>query len=282
MSGKGAMTGLLVDDRFRPLTVGPGALPGVILIQETGDELASNENGEFASGPLEPGRYTLRVQITDHEAVPQTFQVRAGEVTELTVIARRVISTDDLVIAQEFAVFIPCMMGAVVTPIGACALMDLSGDTARYVFRMNITAFPNLQFMVTELLLNKDAGSLRDGTYMMQIEGPSQDGATSYNYVSKFIEEGAYDKTLLEKGVQNEYQQDPLLNHGVWEGGDWIGWRFWGQGLLRKDLNDAGAPVPYGVGPQLAMKATVLTTLFFATDRAEVEAYCGLCGDGID
>jgi hypothetical protein len=146
---------------------------------------------------------------------------------------------------------------------------------------MNISAFPDLTFLVNELLLNKDAGSLQDGTYMMQIEGPDPDeGATSYNFVAKFIEDGRYDKTIVEKGVADaSLQQDPILTYGTWEDEmEWIGWRFWGQGLLRKDLNEAGVPVPYGVGLQLGMKATVLTSLFFTDDRATVEGYCALCG----
>lgn len=286
-STQGIIRGLLVDDRFRPieLTAETGATEfqakGFIIIQETGHEVRTTANGEFASPALDPGTYTLRFTIAGHEATPQKVTVRAGEVAETTVVARRVISTEDVVITQEFAVFIPCMVGAVVTPIGACALMDLSGDTTRYVFRMNITGFPGLHFLVNELLLNKDAGSLKDGTYMMQIEGPNPEGgATSYNFVSKFIENGRYDKTIVEKGVADpELQQDPILTHGTWEDEmEWIGWRFWGQGLLRKDLNDAGAPVPYGVGLQLGMKATVLTSLFFSEERAAVEAYCALCG----
>lgn len=285
-TAKGVVQGLLVDDRFRPIELTETRATtdfqaqGFILVQETGDQVRTTSNGEFSTPPLDPGTYTLRFTIAGHEATPQTATVRAGEVTEATVVARRVVSTTDVIIQQEFAVFIPCMVGAVVTPIGACALMDLSGDTARYVFRMNISGLQDLTFLVNELLLNKDAGSLMDGTYMMQIEGPNpEDGATSYNFVAKFIEDGRYDKTIVEKGVADpELQQDPILMYGTWEDEmEWIGWRFWGQGLLRKDLNDAGVPVPYGVGLQLGMKAKVLTSLFFTDDRATVEAYCVLC-----
>lgn len=137
---QGVIQGLLVDDRFRPLTVA-GSLDAGILIQETGDLLATNENGEFQSEPLNPGTYTLRATVPDHEASPETFQVRAGEATEASIIARRVVSTEDLLIQQEFTVFMPCMVGALASPVGACAVMDLSGDTTRYVFRMNISAY---------------------------------------------------------------------------------------------------------------------------------------------
>lgn len=284
-SGLGIIRGLLVDDRFRPIQLIDDAVTefqaeGFIIVQETGDQLQTTENGEFESTPLAPGDYTLRFTIEGHEATPQGVRVRAGEATETTVVARRVASGADLLVQREFSVFIPCMFAVVVTPIGACALMDLSGDTTQYVFRMNITDYKDAHFMINELLLNKDAGSLRDGTYMMQMEGPDPEGgATSYNFVTKFIEEGRYDKTIVEKGVADpEIQQDPLLTHGTWEDEmDWVGWRFWGQGLLRKDLNDAGVPVPYGVGPQVAMRAKVLTTFLFTEDRAVAENSCWLC-----
>jgi hypothetical protein len=280
LSGKGAMTGLLVDDRFRPLQVGPGALQGTILIQETGGDLLSNDNGEFSSGALEPGRYTLRIQVEGHEAVPQTFTVQAGEITETTVIARRTVSTDDVVLQVEFSIFIPCTLAFVVSPMQWDCVPDLSGETTRFSFRMTD---PELQagatFLLTEVLLNREAGEAMQGTYMMQVEGQSQDGVTSYNYVSKFIEEVRYDRVLLERGVNNEFQQDPLLNYGVWEDTEWINWRFWGQGFFRKELNDAGVPATYGVGLQTGTKATVLASMFFTTDRSFPEGFCGLCGN---
>lgn len=281
---QGIIQGLLVDDRFRPLTV-PGTLESGILIQETGDLMETNENGEFQSLPLDPGTYTLRATVPDHEASPETFQVRAGEATDASIIARRIVSTEDLLIQREFTVFMPCMVGAVASPVGACAVMDLSGDSTRYVFRMNITEYTGAHFMINELLLNKDAGSMRDGTFLMQMEGPNPDplSAQSYNFVGKFIDDGHYDKTIVEKNFQDEsLQQDPSLNYGFWNDDmDWIGWRFWGSGLLRNELNDAGVPAPHGVGPQLAIKAKVLTTILFTENRDVAEGSCWFCEDPV-
>jgi hypothetical protein len=54
-------------------------------------------------------------------------------------------------------------------------------------------------------------------------------------------------------------------------------WFVSGQGLLRKELVDAGSPFGQGVGPQVGLKAQMLVTMFYSDDRTAAEAFCGLC-----
>lgn len=296
-SGLGGIRGILVDDRFRPLelTDQPRTefqVDGFIILQETGEQLRTTANGEFESAPLEPGRYTLRFNIDGHEVVPQTVTVAAGEVSETTVVARRTVSSADLIIQDEFAIFIPCTISFIVSPMQADCIPDMSEETTRYVFRMELDendAKRGANFLLTEMLLNKDAGNGLDGSYMMQIEGDSAehgDGVTSYNYAVKFINEGKYDRVLLQKGVESEWQEDPLLTYGVWEDTTFVRWRFWGQGWFQQELASTLNPViqphwsiGYGAGVQLGMKATVLASMFFTEDPTIPENFCGLCGD---
>ncbi len=60
-AGRGAISGLLVDDRFRPieLTDNPTTefqRSGFVLLQELGLKARTDSNGEFSFVDLEPGR----------------------------------------------------------------------------------------------------------------------------------------------------------------------------------------------------------------------------------
>lgn len=279
----GSIRGVLLDERFRPieLMAGPPTTEfqarGTILVTESGDTLRTTENGEFASPPLAPGTYTLRADVEDHEATPVRVQVVAGQVAETSLIARRVVNLDDFVATWDLAVFIPCNLTVLVQPVQGDCFLDQSGDTGRYFMELDFTGFQDAQFMLTELYLNKDAGEVRHGSYQVQITGASLDGVTTNNYAIKALQNGQYDRILIERGVESEWHDEPLLTYSTWEEmGLWT-WYVSGQGLLRKELVDAGSPFGQGVGPQLGLKAQMLVTMFYGDDRAAAEAFCGLC-----
>src|SRR5688572_23300773 len=127
-SGKGAISGLLINDVFRPV---PG---GLVLIQELGLTATSDASGQFSFVDLEPGAYMLRVQADGHEAAPQTVDVTEGEYAEVELMARRVSSEGGRIITNEYSVFISCNINAVVIGLPYDCTMDQSGDSDRAAF----------------------------------------------------------------------------------------------------------------------------------------------------
>jgi hypothetical protein len=284
-SGLGVIEGLLVDDRFRPveLTEGPGRTEsqarGFILVQETGDQLRTTVNGEFRSPPLAPATYTLRVQIEGHETVPMTVTVRAGEVTEATVIARRTVGTADLVLTFDFSMFIPCSVGLVATNYQPPQCMaDLSGDTNRYRFVQDLTTYTDARYLVTELLLNHEASS-ESGTYEIQIAAGGSGEGAGVSYATKFITQGTYDKTVIERGADPVHtDHGATLTHGPWDNTQPVAWALWNQGRFHEELAATGLPAQSGVGPQFGTKASVIASLLWTDDADAAAAYCAVCG----
>lgn len=173
-SNLGAIAGLLVDDRFRPIDLedageadGEFQAEGFVLLQETGEQRKTNENGEFSFVDLEPGTYTLRVSAMGHEATPQRVQVSAGEFSEINLVARRVSTQDSAIITQEHSVFIPC---AFVVPFYGLftlnCVLDLSGDSFRSSVNLDFSEYgEDLSYIVAESRMNKDSNwvlTLRD------------------------------------------------------------------------------------------------------------------------
>src|SRR5689334_19437204 len=61
-AGKGAISGLVIDDRYRPV---PDAL---VVLTPGGLTTTSDTAGQFSFSDLTPGPYLLQVQAADHEA----------------------------------------------------------------------------------------------------------------------------------------------------------------------------------------------------------------------
>jgi hypothetical protein len=139
-AGKGAIAGLLIDDRFRPIQLIDSPTTefqarGFVLLQETGQESRTTANGEFAFIDLEPGTYTLRVSATGHEAVPSKVVVREGEFAEASIVARRTSSQGSTIVTEEYSAFSPCFINFVALSTTADCTLDQSGET----FRAGIT-----------------------------------------------------------------------------------------------------------------------------------------------
>ncbi len=160
-AGKGAIAGLLVDDRFRPihLTDDPQTefqTTGFVLLQETGEQVQTSENGEFTFVNLEPGTYTVRVTAAGHEATPQPIRVDEGVFNDASIIARRVSSDGSTIITQEYTIFSGCSLDLVaVSFANPWCLGDLSNDAGRFDFETNLTALAGeVHAMVTEARFN--------------------------------------------------------------------------------------------------------------------------------
>ena len=159
--GKGAIAGLLVDDRFRPiqLTSDPETefqTDGFILLQETGSQVQTTENGEFSFLDLDPGTYTIRVTADGHEAIPAKVTVVEGAFAELSVIARRVSSVGSTIITEEYSAFSPCFINFVAFSYTADCTGDQSGETFRAgITGRNLSAFEDLTWVVAETQFNQ-------------------------------------------------------------------------------------------------------------------------------
>ncbi len=162
-AGTGAIAGLLLDDRFRPvqLTDDPKTefqARGFILVQETGAQIQTTENGEFTVVDLEPGTYTLRLTADGYEAAPQQVAVEEAVFNEVSFQARRISSEGDIIITQEHAAFASCFTNFVMLSVTLDCTGDRSGDTDRAAWYPNLEEFnSSLHYVVLEVLFDRDA-----------------------------------------------------------------------------------------------------------------------------
>ncbi|MEA3137805.1 MAG: Carboxypeptidase regulatory-like domain, partial [Thermoplasmata archaeon] len=196
-AGKGAISGLLINDVFRPV---PG---GLVLIQELGLTATSDASGQFAFNDLKPGSYLLRVQADGHEAAPQNVEVKEGEYAEVELVARRVSSEGGRIITTEYSVFIPCSIDYVANGNVADCTLDQSGDSFRAGFSSNYTSYGNVTYLVTEMKANKV------DRYEVQLRCETPDEYLYYS-VSQF--EGDYTKMVMPLGGVSE--QSAELSYG--------------------------------------------------------------------
>ncbi|MGB1697203.1 MAG: carboxypeptidase-like regulatory domain-containing protein [Thermoplasmatota archaeon] len=109
--GTGAISGLLIDDRFRPLA---GAL---VKLNELQLETRTDENGEFGFTNLPPGDYTLNATAPGHETKTLQATVTAGETTQAQIPASRTFSTGGQVSVHQFTLFTECQANAVAVDV---------------------------------------------------------------------------------------------------------------------------------------------------------------------
>lgn len=275
--GKGAIAGLVVDDRFRPI------IGAEVLVQEAGITVGSNENGEFAVVDLEPGTYTLRVNAEGHEATPARIQVAEGEFAEAQLLARRVLSEGGSVLTQEFTVFIPCAADFIVNGIVANCVLDLSGDSYRSGFTVDYSEMGDtVSFLVTEVKLNQDGG------YVVQVREDDGSTAGGQRYaVGRIPADATYYKMINEYGVINEVDNMQANN---------VAWTNQGEshpeegqqnpvqtilfidGEYKDELMgaDPTGEVCCGLDARFGIKAQFVQSLFLGPPETDVETYAVL------
>lgn len=286
--GKGSIAGLLVDDRFRPLQVASqpaGAeIPGFVLLQETGEQVGTNADGEFVFVDIEPGTYTIRVTAEGYEATPEVVRVEEGVFNDASIMARRVLSDDGFVISEEYAAFIPCQESAAAQTSNYCSLafFDASGDTSRDSFITNYTDY-NVTSLVVEFLTNKEAD--RDGAIKLVMRNQTHDSCYVANDI---VSEGNYLKVWLKNGEISPF--DLETRNCPWTNEQEQSIEVWAQGVFREEAQvavDAACTVPIcvdnpqsrGIGIQPGVAVKILVTAFVGDPEGGVENYCGLCGD---
>lgn len=299
-SGQGAIAGLLVDDRFRPIHLTDDAATefqaeGFVLLQETGTQVKTTENGEFNFLDLDPGTYTLRVTASGHEATPQQVEVVEGEFAEQTVIARRVSSQGSTIVTEEYSAFSPCFINFVALSYTADCTADRSGETARLGFSRNVSEISkNVTWVVAEALFNQypSGGAAFDVVIRRNI---------NVDFTAAVLWEERYTKLHLQEGEMTPDPEVPgvgfhpwYLHNGTFE------MLMFGRGYGAEEIRQAYAPVREvlqmgpcipavlincyqdipmrrGAGGTMGNEAQFLLSYFIGEPEVDPLEYCALC-----
>lgn len=250
--GRGAIAGLLVDDRYRPI---PEAK---VTLFPLGAQAETDTLGQFLFLDLDPGAYQLQVDAPGHEAAPQPVDVEKGVYTEVEVEARRTFSDLSDIITEQYSVFVPCAVSAViVTAIMQC-ILDGS-DSYDWGFTSDYSGY-NATFAVSEF-----RASQPDGYYVSW--GCGSDGLAGNTF------EGVYTRIVLEVGGQrngtirwtNQCPLDATLFY---------------VGSAGPTAKQAG--LSWGVGARFAIKGTFLNSVFLGPPLVDPLTHAVLQPSGQD
>lgn len=258
-SGKGAISGLLINDVFRPV---PG---GLVLIQELGLTVTSDASGQFTFVDLEPGAYLLRVQADGHESAPQGVDVTEGEYAEVELIARRVSSEGGRILTTEYSVFIPCGVDFVYSGIVTDCTFDQSGDSYRAGFSSNYTGYANATYLVTEM---KADNPDRYEVQVREDDGTSN-GGERYS-VAQF--EGDYVKIVHQLGIADTVYNGQA-NNVPWNNTKTVYTILFPDSIGREELQGAGSPFCCGAGAHFGIRAKFVQSLFIGEPEVDVATY---------
>lgn len=255
-SGKGAISGLVINDVYRPV-------PDALILLNNGLTATSDASGQFTFTNLDPGAYIARIQAEGHEAAPQSIQVEAGQYAEAELLARRVVNEGSRIITTEYSVFVSCNINAVVIGLPYDCTMDQSGDTDRAAFISNYTTTQNVTYMVTEMKANQV------GNYEVRIRPEDHDQGPSDNYAVMEIVETDYLKIVHKVG---EVAHDPYELTG--------GNQAWNntEGFLTilyvdsvgKNAGDTGT---FGVGVDVGIRAKFIQSIFVGEPDVDIATY---------
>ena len=277
-AGRGAISGLLVDDRFRPIQLvnepeTAGQAAGFILLQETGGQARSNANGEFSFVNLEPGTYTLRAQVTGHEAVPIRVSVSVGDFAEATITARRTASEGSTIVTQEYSVFIPCSFRTIENGRTVKCIGDLSGDSFRSAFYADYTPLgKNTTYLITEMLPNQQGG------YRVQVR--NDDSSPWIRYGTENNYDTDYIRIDNPFGVANE-EDNFYGDNQPWVNDRRLHTLLFPLGQFEEEVIENWPHEVYrvccGLGARIGIQAKFIQSVFIGEPQVDPAAYCVLC-----
>ncbi len=269
-AGTGAIQGLLIDDRFRPI----GA--ATVLLFETGDSTTTNDDGEFVFVDLEPGVYTLRITADGHEASPTKVNVDADAYADANVVARRVINNQGEIVTREYAIFIPCNAYATL----GCTY-DASGDSFRPGIYDSFEDYqPDLTYSVWEVLLNNPY------IFCFEVRESSGTGASLDRHFANWCR--GQDSTYLKGILQVNATYDEERSRDPWDpAADTEAILFtFGNNEALCWMKPGGPETPATPNPDnryrcagvgFAIKAQIIVTFFLSEPEVDLEEYCVLC-----
>lgn len=258
-AGKGAISGLLINDVFRPV---PG---GLVLIQELGLTATSDGSGQFAFLDLEPGAYLLRVQADGHESAPQSVDVVEGEYAEVELLARRVFSEGGRTITTEYSVFVSCNINAVVIGLPFDCTLDQSGDTDRAAFTSDYTDVADVTYMVTEMKANKVAN------YEVRIRPTGHDGGGEGNYAVMEIVDSDYLRIVHKLGEVATGEAELTGGNAAWDNAEEFITILYVDSMGKQETGTFGAGVDVGV------RGKFVQSVFVGEPDVDIASYCVLC-----
>lgn len=263
--GRGAISGLLIDDRFRPLK------DGSILLQERGTTTRSNADGVFQFLDVPPGTYTLRTTIEGHEARVETVTVEAGAFAELDIVARRVVSLHGSIITQEYSVFIPCAADYVANGGNLPCTLELGPDSYSSSFFSNLTELENVTYVITEMKANQE------NSFEIQLRASGDNGTERYA-VAQFA--GDYVKIVNKFGEKND-EHENARSYG--ENVPFVNAYGFTTILFvdhdgRQQIQDLWPDNPVytpccGVGFSMGVKARFVQSIFIGEPEVDIERY---------
>jgi hypothetical protein len=200
-AGKGAIQGLLVDDRYRPLHLtdepqGEYDAAGFILVVETGESVRSDADGVFQVLDLELGTVTLKPSVEGHEGAPLRVDVTAGEYAEVDVLVRRLLTPGkDTIVIHDDTILISCSVQTLDGhfTVGKLCHGDLSANDDTNFIDYNYTAFGAISAVVVEVQLSRTVDFEMWMTKQTNlINGPELYGKI-YAYDSSYLRHQALD-----------------------------------------------------------------------------------------
>lgn len=271
--GTGAIAGLLVDDRFRPihLTDEPKTefqVPGFILVQETGQQVRTDENGQFTVLNVQPGTYTIRADVEGHEATPQRLTVEVGVFNELSIVARRVVDVGSFILTQQFSGFIPCSINVPTQPLGINCF-----DTSQESYRpgplyVNFTQFSEATYLIAE------AEATKRDAYKLEVFWQDESSFGADRYAVKYGFDTVYQKLIMVKSADEVY--DPEVNPTPWTNEVNLGVINWHYGNDLTPAPNTGEQVideADRINVGLAIKTEYMISLFLGEPEVDLEAY---------
>ncbi|MES2154227.1 MAG: carboxypeptidase-like regulatory domain-containing protein [bacterium] len=278
---KGAITGLVIDDRYRPVA------DATILLTPLGLIATSDAEGQFAFSDLAPAAYVLIANAKDHEAAPKNVDVAPGQYTEVELEARRTFSDLGAIITTQYSVFIPCAFDYVVNGYIIGCIPDSSGDTYRPGFTTDSHQYgKNATYLVSEAKLNQV------GDYDFQVREDNGSPSGGERYAVGALRNGDYIKMVNQRGIANTVDNLQNNNH-PWNNTKKYATLVFLSGQERStfeevskttcnptvdDLNrGAGSPVRTcnwrGVGAKFGIKARFVQSLFIGEPATPIAGY---------
>ncbi len=281
--GKGAISGLVIDDRFRPV---PDAL---VLLTPLGLTTTSDSEGQFQFGNLAPGAFVLQVNADGHEATPISVDVVPDEYTDVEVEARRTFSIDGQIIVTQYSVFSPCMQSAVFYAlVDNYCMPDGSGDSYRPGITVDFRKQKsNITYLVSEIKLNQP------DTFVFVVRCASSGfGCGEYGYVNTTGTD--YGRVIMK----NKANYMHTANSVNWTNKDPIDGLLFYYGTGGPEITTVARPVGctlppmedplsgkpwlcrdyYGAGAKFGVKAKIVMSAFLGEPEVGIESYNVLGG----